>query len=199
MEIEVDGSVFEFPDGWDVSKYDEWPYYRTTLSRLNSVLKPKGSADGRALHACDLVALQKVDNGSELWLIEAKDYAYPGAVPPKDLVRRVCEKVFDTLAGLHAGSRADHEQRQWCLRAVRAGDLRVALHIDLPEAHPGRVKLREGKAIADMTNIEQKLDQTLRHVVSGRVLVVNGREDPRRVAWTVRWSQERRQQYVEGR
>lgn len=198
MEIEVDGSVFVFPEGWDVSKYDEWPFYRKRLSRLGGVLKPKGSADGRAPHGCDVVALCKGDQGGELWLIEAKDYTYHGAVPPRDLIRRVCEKVFDTIAGLHAGTYSDHDQREWCRRAVRAGSLRVALHIDVPEAHPGRGKMRRAKAVEDMANIQQGLQRALQHLVNGRVLVVNGREEPPVAPWTAHWTEERRQRHVEG-
>ena len=66
-ELDVDGAVFCFPDGWEASKFDEWTYFRSVMSRIVDPL-------GRASHGCDVVALHDGD----LWLIEAKDYSHPG-------------------------------------------------------------------------------------------------------------------------
>lgn len=52
--INVDGLEFEFPDGWSVSKYDEWKFYRHQFQPQMTGLK-----------AVDLVAV----NGSEAYLI----------------------------------------------------------------------------------------------------------------------------------
>ena len=133
-ELDVDGAVFCFPDDWEASKFDEWSYFRSVMSRIVDPL-------GRASHGCDVVALHDGD----LWLIEAKDYSHPDAVPPSDLVAVVCEKVVDTLAGLHAGIRDPHPERGICERAVAAARLFVALRIDLPDAQPGRDKMRRGR------------------------------------------------------
>ena len=99
-DLDVDGSVFSFEDGWDVTKYDEWPYFR-------NVLNPIKDPEGGGMRGCDIVAL----HGDDLWLIEAKDYAYKDAKVPHVLVAIVAEKVMDTLAGLHAGTRDEHELR----------------------------------------------------------------------------------------
>jgi len=66
-ELDVDGAVFCFPDDWEASKFDEWSYFRSVMSRIVDPL-------GRAPHGCDVVVLHDGD----LWLIEAKDYSHPG-------------------------------------------------------------------------------------------------------------------------
>ncbi|WP_147681523.1 hypothetical protein [Actinomyces ruminicola] len=184
VELEVDGVVFSFPDGWEVSKYDAWPYFRNALSKIQDPA-------GKALHGCDVVAL----DGDHLWLIEAKDYAYPEAIAPKDLVAVVAEKVMDTLAGLHAGTRAEHAEREICLKAVKTQRLSVALRIDLPGAQPHARRDRQAAAQQTMANYQQELRKSLRRVVNGKVHVITGREDPSTVAWTVRWGEEGRQDH----
>ena len=59
MDIQVDSLTFSFPDSWEVSKYDEWAFYRNQFSKMWSGIK-----------AVDLIAIQ----GQVVWLIEAKDY-----------------------------------------------------------------------------------------------------------------------------
>lgn len=178
VELEADGTVFTFPDGWEVSKYDEWSYFRNALSKIQDPA-------GKALHGCDVVAL----GGDALWLIEAKDYAYPRARVPKNLVAVVAEKVMDTLAGLHAGTRDEHAEREMCCKAVRARKLYVALRIDLPGAQPHARRGRQAAAQQTMANYRQQPDRSLRRVVNGKVHVITGREDPPTVPWTARWSE----------
>ena len=174
-ELDVDGAVFCFPDGWEASKFDEWTYFRFVMSRIVDPL-------GRAPHGCAVVALHDGD----LWLIEAKDYSHPNAAPPPDLVAVVCEKVVDTLAGLHAGTRDPHPERGICERAVAATRLFVALRTDLSGVQPGRDKMRRGAAVRTMADYRQKLRRALRRVVNGKIHVVTGRERPAVVPWTVR-------------
>ena len=33
-ELDVDGAVFCFPDDWEASKFDEWAYFRSVMSRI---------------------------------------------------------------------------------------------------------------------------------------------------------------------
>ncbi|PHP53328.1 hypothetical protein [Actinomyces ruminis] len=181
VELEVDGASLSFPDGWEASKYDEWPFFRNTLSKVLDTA-------GKALHGCDIVAL----DGEHLWLIEAKDYAYQEAKVPKDLVAVVSEKVMDTLAGLHAGTRDEHTERETCRKAVRARKLYVALRIDLPGAQPHARRGRQAAAQQTMANYRQEFRKSLRRVVNGKVHVITGREDPPTVPWTARWSEQGR-------
>lgn len=53
-ELDVDGAVFCFPDDWEASKFDEWSYFRSVMSRIVDPL-------GRASHGCDVVALHDGD------------------------------------------------------------------------------------------------------------------------------------------
>lgn len=186
-DLDVDGSVFSFEDGWEVTKYDEWPYFRNVL---NPIKDPKD----RGLHGCDIVAL----HGDDLWLIEAKDYAYEDAKVPHVLVAVVAEKVMDTLAGLHAGTRGEHDHYELCRRAVRARGLYVVLRIDLPGAQPHAAKGRQAKAVTAMAAYRQALRKTLRRVVKGRIYVVTGREDSPVVPWKARWGEDARSAHLPG-
>ncbi|MBW3070003.1 hypothetical protein GZ998_10895 [Actinomyces sp. 594] len=130
--------------------------------------------------------------GDQLWLIEAKDYAYQEAKEPKNLVAVVAEKVTDTLAGMHAGTRdghTDREMRQMCRKAVRARKLYVAPRIDLPGAQPHAGRGRQAAAQQTMANYRQQLDRSLRRVVNGKVHVITGRENPPTVPWTAGWNE----------
>lgn len=186
-DLDVDGSVFSFEDGWDVTKYDEWSYFRNVLTRL------KDPTD-RGLHGCDIVAL----DGDDLWLIEAKDYSRKDAKAPHVLVALVSEKVMDTLAGLHAGTRDEHDHSQFCRRAVQARRLYVVLRIDLPGAQPHAAKGRQAKAVTAMVDYHQALRKKLRRVVNGRIYVVTGREDSPVVPWKARWGEEARSAHLPG-
>ncbi|MDO4900091.1 hypothetical protein [Actinomyces sp.] len=104
----------------------------------------------------------------------------------------MAEKVVDTLAGLHAGTRAEHAEREICRKAVKTQWLSVALRIDLPGAQPHARRGRQAAAQRTMADYQQALRKSLRRVVNGKVHVVTGRENPSTVAWTVRWSEEGR-------
>lgn len=177
-DLDVDGSVFSFPDGWEVSKYDEWAYFKNVLEKI---VDP----NGRGLHGCDIVAL----DGSRLWLIEAKDYAYREARVPQNLVAIVAEKVIDTLAGLHSGAKNEHDHQDFCHRAVHMSRLGVALRIDLPGAQPNANKMAKEAAIKAMADYQQEFRQVLKRVFNDGVYVVTGREDDAVVPWTVEWGE----------
>ncbi|SDM30943.1 hypothetical protein [Actinomyces ruminicola] len=112
---------------------------------------------------------------------------------PEDLVAVVIEKVMDTLAGLHAGTRNKHTERETCRKAVKAQQLHVVLRIDLPGAQPHASRGQRAAAQQAMANYRQAFRRFLRRVVNGKVRVITGREDPPTVPWSVRWSEEGRQ------
>ena len=105
---------------------------------------------------------------------------------------------MDTLAGLHAGTRDEHDHSQFCRRAVRARWLYVVLRIDLSDAQPYAAKVRRAKAVTTMTDYHQALRKKLRRVVNGRIYVVTGREDPSAVPWKVRWGEDARSAHLPG-
>lgn len=116
--LEVDGTTFVFNADWQASKYDEWSFFKNKLSKLNA----KG---------VDIVAIKA---GRELHLIEVKDYTHPetSSVPLDDLPMTVAEKCRDTLGGLAAARlRAIDAEQQLAKTSMLAGEIRIALHIEL--------------------------------------------------------------------
>ena len=121
--IFVDGLRFQFPDAWQVTKYDEWIFYR---KRFQSMV---GGAK-----AVDVLA---IDSHHALWLIEVKDYRQQARTNPSSLAEDVVRKVFDTLAAVvPAAINADENGERTFARAVsNASVLRVVLHLEQPRKH----------------------------------------------------------------
>lgn len=141
--LHVDGLDFDFPNGWDVSKYDEWTYYRNQFSGQMSGLK-----------AVDIIA---VTGQKTAYLIEVKDYRHPHAVKPSDLPQAVAEKVVHTLAAmlparLHATAESE---RHSAASVLTANQLRLVLHV---EQHARRVP------IVDPADLKQKLKKLVRAI-----------------------------------
>lgn len=84
--IEVDGLTFNFPVGWQVSKYDDWTFYRKHFGK-----------QGDGIKAVDLLALS---DQNDAYAIEVRDYNKPDAIVPSKLPDEVAEKVRDTLAAM---------------------------------------------------------------------------------------------------
>jgi len=117
--VTIDGTIFSFPDEWEVEAYDTW----RQVSRLaGSSLQAK---------ACDLVAICR----DTLYLLEAKDYTFPvGTRPPKltDLASTVAVKGFHTLGGLYVGAHLDSDKQEFCARAVRCSRVELYFNVELP-------------------------------------------------------------------
>lgn len=58
QSVTVDGLAFQFPDAWQVTKLDDWAFYRHHFARMWNHIKA--------------VVLGVID-GDTLWLIEVKD------------------------------------------------------------------------------------------------------------------------------
>jgi hypothetical protein len=143
----VDGLNFDFPDNWQVSKYDDWLFYRNQFSRMWNGIK-----------SVDLLA---IDTGKTTWLIEVKDYRVNLRTKPSDLGEEIAYKVFDTLAAIiPAKINAAHSDEKQLARAVSASrKLSVVLHLEQPEKHS---KLRP-RAI-NPADVQQKMRQLLKPV-----------------------------------
>lgn len=83
MRVEVDGIIFDFPDSWQVSKYDNWAFYRHQFSTMLDGIK-----------GVDLIAIARQD----IWLIEVKDYRQSRRTKAQYLAEEVTEKVLYTIA-----------------------------------------------------------------------------------------------------
>lgn len=153
VETEVDGSFFVFPGGWELEKLDEWPEQKKAT-------RPPFHSKG-----CDLVAMKD----GELWLIEAKDYTYPGAEVPDDLADKVGLKIFHSLAVLHAVARWGEGNRQeFSTRALACQDARVCLAVELPDG--GRRLMGVATPLA---GLKDKLKRVTRKLNVHRPVVSN--------------------------
>ena len=106
MTIIAEGMLeFEFPNGCQASKYDDWSFYRNQF---------QGVANG--CKAVDIVCVER----NVSWLIEIKDYRQFPRTKAIDIVDEIAVKVRDTLAGLAAASRNanDDEEREHAQRAL---------------------------------------------------------------------------------
>lgn len=166
QRFNVDGLNFDFPDDWQVSKYDDWSFYRNQFSRMWNGIK-----------SLDLLA---IDPNKTVWLIEVKDYRVNSRTKPSDLSEEVAHKVFDTLAAIipakiHA-TNPDEKQLAHAVSASRK--LRVVLHLEQPEKHS---KLRP-RAI-NPADVQQKIRQLLKPIdAHPRVVEMASME---KLEWTV--------------
>ena len=114
---------FDFPLGWQVSKYDDWSFYRNQFQGVC----------GRA-KAVDILAIEP---RVCLWSIEVKDYRQHRRTKAIDLADEVAEKVRDSLSGLvaaHANANDANEKAIACT-ALDCPRLRVVLHLEQPARH----------------------------------------------------------------
>lgn len=116
---------FIFPADWNISKYDEWAYYRYHFMKVRNGIK-----------AVDVLALEPLPK-SCCWLLEIKDYREYPRTKTIDLADEIAEKIRDTLAGL-VGSQfrsADDAEKNSARQALRCKELRVVLHLEQPATH----------------------------------------------------------------
>lgn len=116
--LNVDGTLFTFPALWVVGIFDEWPQYTKAAGTLG-------------MEGCDIVAF----DGEVLWLIEMKDYTYPGARQPGDLAKTVGRKAMGTMALLFSLERsaAESEAQRFAQACRSASKVHLALHIDVKD------------------------------------------------------------------
>lgn len=162
VKIKVENLTFTFPEGWEVSKFDDWNFYRGHFSKQMNDIK-----------AVDLLA--KGPDGTA-YFIEVKDYRHPDTVKPSELADAIAWKVLMTLAALlpakfHANSPDE--------KAVAAGVLgctgfKVVAHLEPPLSH---------RFALDPADIKHKLKQRLAAV--DRHVKIVSMANMRGVAWSV--------------
>jgi len=164
QSFQVDSLTFHFPHSWQVSKYDEWSFYRNQFYKMWNGIK-----------AVDLIA---VENGV-VWLIEAKDYRQHRRTKLIDLADEVADKVFCTLAAmLPAKINASEPSEKNFARDVCAGQrLRIVLHLEQPVKHS---KLFPR---IDSANVQLKLRTRIKPIDPHPKVVES--TNMQRLAWTV--------------
>ncbi|WJZ08293.1 hypothetical protein CGLAUT_09080 [Corynebacterium glaucum] len=165
--IVVEDVVFEFPDDWEVEDFDAW--YSSGRSAKPLTNDPFNAKD------CDLIAFE----GNRLWLIEVKDYTYPGKRPDPNLATIFALKVFHTMARLmlvaHFGN---HPKKDFCRRAVSAEEIRVALAIEM-RGDNRMLPLA-------LAGIKDNLDRKCAPMKVKHITVSNSRFNPSHVGWSQR-------------
>lgn len=166
QRLNVDGLNFDFPDDWQVSKYDDWSFYRNQFGNMWNGIK-----------SLDLLV---VDPSRTAWLIEVKDYRIYQRTKTLDLGKEVALKVFDTLAAMlpAKNSANDPVEKQMACTVVSAECLRVVLHFEQPAKH---TRLRP-QAI-NPVNLQQKIRQLLKPVDAHPRVVDMSRLDA--LGWSV--------------
>ena len=145
--LEVDGLIFDFPDNWVVSKYDDWSFYNNRFKCMWNGIK-----------GLDLLA---VSPSHVAWLVEVKDYRTNRRTKAIDLSEEVSRKAFDTLASLLPAKVNGNvqEETEVCREVLRSVQLRVVLHLEQPAKHS---KLYP-RAI-DPANVQMKLRQLIKPI-----------------------------------
>jgi len=157
---------FHFPEDATVSQYDEWSFYRNQFNGCFGGTK-----------AVDFVYA----DARTTWLIEVKDYRNHRRTKVVDLGDEVAMKVRDTLAGLVAAkcNANNQDEQQLAAKAVRAGRIRVVLHLEQPQ--------KQSKLFpraVDPAKLKIKLKQKLR-AVDAHPAIVDQRRLPANMNWTV--------------
>ncbi len=141
----VEGCLrFEFINVEFAVKYDDWQHYRKTF------MKACGGAK-----AIDFVVVK----GTEIWLIEVKDYRQHRRNKQIDLWEEIALKVRDTLAGLVSArfiGDVDGEKNM-AKAALKKRKLRVALHLEQARKHSKLFPI-----LFNPANVKLKLKQIVR-------------------------------------
>jgi hypothetical protein len=140
--LNVEKLTFVFGDDWQVGKYDDWSFYRNQFAR-----------QGDGICAVDLLALSA---DKALFLIEVKDYRYPGTLPPSKLPEAVAAKVLHTLAALLPASLLanDPDEKELARKCLKCQSITVVLHI---EQHPHQ-------QMVDPADLKQAIQRRVRAI-----------------------------------
>jgi hypothetical protein len=157
---------FDFPENWQVTKYDDWAFYKNQFSKLQDGLK-----------AIDILA---IDPETTVWFIEIKDYRQHQRTKFTELADEVVLKTLHTLAALlPAGVNANEpEEKTFAQNVLCAKKLRVVLHLEQPGKHS-----RLTPRAIDPANISQKLRGKLK-AIDAHPKVVE-RQNMQNLVWQV--------------
>jgi len=159
--------VFEFPNNWRVSKYDDWKFSRKHFQKLLQGQK-----------AIDIIAIEPKNQC--VWMIEVKDYRANRRTKPSVLINEVVLKVHDSLAGLWAAkfNATILAEKQLAMAAAKSQQLRVVLHLEQPQKHS-----KLFPQVIDPANAQIKLRKLLR-AIDPHAKIFNQQNTPRHL-WRV--------------
>lgn len=165
--IDIDGIHFSFDDGWTLTKYDDWIFYRKQFSCISNGIK-----------AVDLLAFES--KRKELWLIEVKDYRNKRREKEIDLSTETLTKVIDTLAALLPAKINANNQTEpiYAKQFLGARKIRVILYL-LQNRKPTKLFPR----IVDISDTSIKFRKMMRPI-DPHALIVDGLEKPKTIPWS---------------
>jgi hypothetical protein len=157
--------TFQFPDGWRVTRFDRWSFYRSQFQKVCGA------------KAIDILAIA---SNHCVWAIEVKDYRRHPRTKTIELTDEIACKVRDSLAALVAAriNANDPEEKAISNAALACNRIRVVLHLEQPAK---RSKLFP-RAI-DPAQVTQKLRQLLKAIDPHPQVVTSGRLGD--VGWSV--------------
>lgn len=169
MPTQIVGNLtFTFQEGWHISQYDTWSFYRNRFMRFFSPVK-----------AVDLLAIS-LDR--TLYLVEVKDYRLHRRTKDEviGLAEETKKKVLDTLAAMLPCKLNGDEDSEtaFSTRVLSAERLRIVLHLEQPSKHS---KLFP-RAI-NPADIEMKMRQQLKPIDAHPIVVEMNRM--RGLPWVV--------------
>ncbi|MCP4699099.1 MAG: hypothetical protein GY862_19935 [Gammaproteobacteria bacterium] len=161
--------IFEFPNDWQVEKFDEWSFYLNQFQNVCGGTK-----------AVDVLAL---DPDLCVWMIEIKDYREHQREKIMDLPMEAACKVRDSLAAIIAAAKNanDRDEKQIAKKMLTSSKkLRVILHLEQP-VKPSKLFPRA----IDPAKIEQKLKQLLKAIDAHPRVLEMKMDRMRKFAWAV--------------
>ncbi|HST60996.1 MAG TPA: hypothetical protein VLK84_19995 [Longimicrobium sp.] len=140
--------TFDFPAGWEVSKLDEWSFYRNQFQNVCNGTKAIDIMAVEPAHAC-------------AWFIEIKDYRRHARKKTADVADEIAHKVRDSLALVAVANvnANDDDEKARAGRALRSRKIRVVLHLE-QTTRPSKLYPRK----IDLANTQQKLRQLVRAI-----------------------------------
>lgn len=170
MQSITEGSLtFEFPDNWQITKYDDWEFYRNQFIKIQDGLK-----------ALDILA---IDASKTLWFIEVKDYRQNTRTKTIDLADEIALKVLYTLASLLPAKLStlsnNPNEKEFAQNALQAKEIKIVLHLEQVAKHS---KLYP-RAI-DPSKVKEKLRAKLK-AIDPHPLVVDMANVQKLEKWTI--------------
>lgn len=171
-EINVDGLLFVFPEGWEVDKFDEWAFYRNQFSKQHNNIK-----------AVDLLALEC--SKKTLWLIEVKDFSCHKRDKTVDLSDEIFGKIISTLAALLPAkvNASKIEERNFAKKAIKESNIRVVFQVYQPQK-PSKLFPKS----FDESDLQKEFNISFKSI-DPHALVVDGNDMPDCIPWEVRRKQ----------
>ncbi len=168
-DINVDGIVLCFPEGWTVTKFDDWSFYRNQFSKMHDCIK-----------AVDVLAISC--RGDALWMIEVKDFRKYKRKNSEPLHEELWKKVFASLAALLPAkiNSCDNDEKEFAREALSVSKIHVVFHGEQPKS--------SSKLFPESYNKENLLQELRRRMraIDPHALVVSG-ENPPGVPWKVKF------------